>query len=307
MASLRARLLESFLRTVGLKTLTNTLFDALFPNDAKHAKPSLRMRWRHRVATRQMMGRTVYTVAPKSGASIEHIYYLHGGAYYNGFIPAHWHLLNRLVSETKCTVTAPDFPLSPEAGVDDIFAMVLPLYRELLAQKGAENLTVMGDSSGGGMALALAQKARDAGLQQPRDLVLLSPWLDVTMSNPGIPEADRQDPLLGLHAVISAGKRYAKDDDPKRPDISPIYGRLDGLGPITLYVGTHEVMLPDCRKLKDMAAAAGIPFDYREGKDMIHCWMLLKLPESAQAQNEIISIIQRVRSARSSLSCDTRL
>jgi acetyl esterase/lipase len=39
----------------------------------------------------------------------------------------------------------------------------------------------MGDSSGGGMALALAQKARDAGLQQPRDLVLLSPWLDVTM------------------------------------------------------------------------------------------------------------------------------
>jgi len=143
------------------------------------------------------------------------------------------------------------------------------------------------------MALALAEKIRNAGIEQPKELVLLSPWLDVTMENPGIPEANRKDPYLGLHAAVTAGKRYAKNDDPRRPDISPIYGKLDGLGPVTLFVGTHDIMLPDCQKLRGLAQAAGIPFTYVEYKDMIHDWMMLKLPESEQARNEICKIIER--------------
>src|SRR5689334_20766431 len=112
MPSFQARLLESVLRTLGIKQITN-LIDVLYPYDAKHAKPTWRMRHRHRITTRQFMGRTVYTIAPKEGFSDQHVYYLHGGAYYNGFIPAQWVFLDDLVTKTNCTVTAPDFPLAP--------------------------------------------------------------------------------------------------------------------------------------------------------------------------------------------------
>jgi len=291
-ASLHARLLEAFLRLSGAKAITN-MIDVVYPLDAKHAKPNWRLKLKHHVTRQECMGRTVYTITPKTDVSSMHVYYLHGGAYYNGFIPPHWVFLDDLVTKTKCTVTAPDFPLAPDATVDDIFAMVFPLYEQLAAKWGAKNLTVMGDSSGGGMSLVLAQKIRDAGLEQPKEVILLSPWLDVTMTNPEIKESNRKDPYLGLHACVSAGERYAKNDDPRRPDISPIYGTVDQLGPITLFVGTHDIMLPDCRKLKSMAESTGIRFEYVEYPEMIHDWMMLQLPESEKARNEIGSLIQR--------------
>lgn len=290
MASFQARAFEAFFRAIGAKAIVNNGIDIFYPVDSTHAKPSLRLRLKHHVTTREFMGRKVYTITPKSGASTLQLYYLHGGAYYNGFLPPHWYFLNDVVTKTRCTVTAPDFPLAPDATPDDIYAMVMPLYRELLAH-GAENLTVMGDSSGGGMALVVAQKARDTGLAQPKNLVLLSPWLDVTMTNPGIIEADRKDPYLGLHACIEAGKRYAKSLDPKRPDISPIYGSLAGLGPISLFVGTHDIMIPDCRKFRTLASDAGVILKHVEYPDMVHDWMMLKFPESEQARNEICTVM----------------
>lgn len=292
MASWQAKFHEVYLRLTGAKAITN-MIDLVYPLDAKHAKPPWRMKRRHLITAREMQGRTVYTISPRDGHSSAHVYYLHGGAYYNGFIPPHWKFLDDIVTKTKCTVTAPDFPLAPDATVDDIFAMIMPLYQELLAAHGAKNLTVIGDSSGGGMALVLAQKARDAGLEQPKDVVLLSPWLDVTMTNPEISEANRKDPYIGWHACVSAGKRYAQNDDPRRPDISPIYGTLDGLKTITLFIGTHDIMLPDCQKLKHLAAATNVQLHYVEYKDMIHDWMMLTLPESETARNEICAIITR--------------
>jgi len=292
MPSTRSKLLELWLRITGAKAVTN-MIDVVYPLDAKHTKPSWRMRRRHLVTEQTISGRTVYQVAPRSAASKEHIYYLHGGAYYNGFIPPHWLFIDDIVTKTKCTVTAPDFPLAPDATVDDIFAIVFPLYEKLLAEHGAANLTIMGDSSGGGMALALAQKARNAGVPQPKNLVLLSPWLDVTMTNPDIKDSNKKDPFIGLHACVSAGERYAKNYDPKRPDISPIYGTLDKLGPITLFVGTHDIMLPDCRKLKAKAEKAAISYSHIEYLDMIHVWMLLSLRESVNARDEICRIITR--------------
>ena len=52
-------------------------------------------------------------------------------------------------------------------------------------------MTLMGDSSGGGISLALAQRLREDGYDQPGHVVLLSPWLDATLSNPEIAEFDR--------------------------------------------------------------------------------------------------------------------
>src|SRR5678815_5813419 len=102
----------------------------------------------------------------------------------NSFAPQHWDLMSKLVQGANCTVTAPNYPHAPEYYVGDVFALMLPLYNELAAAAGSSNITIMVDSSGGGIALALAQRLRDDGLPQPGRLILLSPWLDATLSNP---------------------------------------------------------------------------------------------------------------------------
>ncbi|HKP81183.1 MAG TPA: alpha/beta hydrolase, partial [Pyrinomonadaceae bacterium] len=260
--------------------------------DRTYTEPSRRLHRRHHITRREINGHLVWTIAPKQNAGRKHVIYLHGGAYVNSFASQHWGFMSKLVDALNCTVTAPNYPHAPEYYVHDLFALMLPLYNELAALAGSANVTVMGDSSGGGISLALAQRLREDGLEQPGRLVLLSPWLDATLSNPEIPEFDKIDPFLGVEGLKYGGEVYARDVDPKSYLVSPVYGSLKNLAPISVFIGTRDVFCPDCRKLRDKAAAEGVHLDYREYDGMVHDWMLGPLPEAKQAVNEIIEIIR---------------
>ncbi|MDF2446552.1 MAG: h16 [Moraxellaceae bacterium] len=292
--SLQSRLLEVMLRVSGRKRRTHDLRQRIArgkPPD--RSRPLLRMYARHRISERKVFQSTVWTLSPVEHASQHHILFLHGGAYVNGMIRKYWRFLDRLVSELRCTVVVPEYPLAPEHHADDVSALVMTLYRELGASGGAANLTVIGTSSGGGIALALAQQAQTHGIALPARLVLLSPWLDVSMSNPGIGSVDPLDPVLDAEGLRDAGRMYAGAHELTDPLVSPLYGPLKGLPPVSLFIGTHDVMLPDCRKFKAMAENAGVDIDYREYEGMVHEWALLPVPEGVAAQAALIDVIRQ--------------
>jgi acetyl esterase/lipase len=173
-----------------------------------------------------------------------------------------------------------------------VFALLLPLYEELAASVGGANIVVMGDSSGGGISLALAQRLRDDGLDQPGHVILLSPWLDATLSNPEIAAVDKIDPFLGVEGMKYGGEVYARDVDPRSYLVSPVYGSLKDLAPISLFIGTRDILYPDCRKLRYKAATEGARLNYRQYDGMVHNWMLGPMPEATQAIKEIIETIR---------------
>lgn len=258
-----------------------------------YTEPSRRLHRKHLISKRDVNGHLVWTIAPRDGGDEKRILYLHGGGYVNSFASQHWGFMSRLVDRLQCTVIAPNYPHAPEHYVHDVFEFLLPLYRELAESVGSENVTLMGDSSGGGICLALAQRLREDGLPQPRRLVLLAPWLDVSLSNPEIVEADKIDPFLGMEGLKYASEVYARDVDPKNYLVSPLYGSLRGLAPVTVFIGTCDILFPDCRKLRDLAAAEGVQIDYREYDDMLHDWMLISLPESKHVLHEIVDQLSR--------------
>jgi len=157
---------------------------------------------------------------------------------------------------------------------------------------GGASVTLMGDSSGGGISLALAQRLREDGHEQPGHIVLLSPWLDATLSNPEISEFDKIDPFLGTDGLKYGGAAYARDVDPKSYLVSPVYGSLRGLAPISLFIGTRDILFPDCRKLREQARTEGVEINYREYEGMVHDWMLVAMPEGKQAVREIVEAIR---------------
>jgi epsilon-lactone hydrolase len=167
----------------------------------------------------------------------------------------------------------------------------LPLYDEVADVAGSANVIVMGDSSGGGISLALAQLLREKGREQPANVILLSPWLDASLSHPQIPAYDKIDPFLDMEGLKYAGGLYARDVDPANYLVSPIHGSLKDLAPLSLFIGTRDILLPDCRKLRDRADAEGVKLNYREYEAMLHDWMMISLPESKQALKEIVEII----------------
>lgn len=287
MPSLQSKLIVVLLRLMGWKRTSNRMRERVESGVRTYTEPSPRLQRKHRISKRDVNGHLVWTIAPKENSGRGQIIYLHGGAYVNSFASQHWSFMSKLVDRLRCTVTAPNYPHAPEFHVRDVFEFLLPLYLEVAGAAGAENVTLMGDSSGGGISLALAQRFREDGLLQPGNVILLSPWLDATLSNPEIAIVDRTDPFLGVQGLQYAGAAYARDVDPKSSLVSPVYGSLKDLAPVTVFIGTRDIFLPDCRKLRDQAAAENVKLNYREYDGMVHDWMLGPLPEAKQVLIEI--------------------
>lgn len=291
MASIESKIFSSILRMIDKKNmLKKQLAAGKFNLFSCPQPPKSILRTCH-VDKTQINGRNIFRLTPKNRKNGKHILYLHGGAYVQNFVRVHWQFLEHLVRHSGCTVTAPDYPLAPDFTYRESFAMVIPLYQQLLSVVPSEDLILMGDSAGGGFALALAQKMKMEHVQQPAQIILLSPWLDITLSNTQIKQMDSIDPFLGIEGLRTAGRMYAGGTSPDYYLLSPINGPLEGLGRISLFIGATEILVPDARKLKALLEDRGIALNYYEYDDMVHVWMLLNFPESKNARKQIVNLV----------------
>lgn len=259
------------------------------PRDPDGHRPPI---LRHVTVERQdFEGWPTYVVTPVSGGSAGQIIYLHGGAYATEITVGHWNLIARLAERTDRTVTVPIYPLTPEYGHRDVFPTLLRLYQRVADRMATDRLAVMGDSAGAGMALALVQSLPER-TARPGDLVLLSPWLDATMTNPDISAIARRDPLLNAAHLRSLGHLYALPDLPSVPEVSPINGPLADLGRVTLFTGTRDVLNPDARRLRQLAAEQGTEIALHEYPGMLHDWVLTPIPEAKRVLTEIVEVLR---------------
>ena len=201
--------------------------------------------------------------------------YLHGGAYVAYSPRSHRELAARIGRAAGAPVLVPDYRLAPEhpfpAAVDDALAA----YR-WLRERGP--VAVAGDSAGGGLALALALRLREAGEQQPRALALLSPWTDLTLAR----TTDVDDVSLDAARLAVAAGSYAGGEDLVAPLLSPVHADLAGLPPLHVEVGTGEILLEDSLRLVEAARAAGVQVDLVEGEGLPHVFQVFATTPEAQ-------------------------
>lgn len=194
--------------------------------------------------------------------------------------------------DCHCTITVPDYPLAPDHTYEASFELVQAVYEDLLLSTSSADIVFMGDSSGGGFALALAQSLERQNIPRPGQLILLSPWLDITLTNPDIKPLEAADPFLDRESLQIAGKLYAGLTPTEHFLLSPVNGSLRGLGRIALFTGSKDLLVADARKLRTIAVEQGADLLYYEYPDMVHAWMFLALPESKQAIGEITHLLR---------------
>lgn len=252
--------------------------------------PPQRLRDRYHVSHRLYDHRPAFCLAPQNPRM--RILYFHGGAYYNDFAPSHWRLMERLLQNLNAEVIAPDYPLTPVFGHQDVFSMVTQVYRDCLTDIPGGRLVLAGDSAGGGIALALTQWALEQGLPMPDRLALLSPWLDVTMSDPAIKELDQADPFLEPDSGRLIGQWYSQGADAHFYQISPLYGPVNGLPPTIIFTGRRDILNADARQLARRLEDAGAAFRLYEDPDMIHTWMLFPVQEAQEPLRQLEEFLQ---------------
>lgn len=259
---------------------------------AENPEPLNIIKKRFNIVKRQMDEYFYYVMKPLGRASEKQILFLHGGGYVYEINELHWSFLAKISKALNCTITVPIYPLLPNIEGKEIFDMLVPIYKSLVSETHNENIIIMGDSAGGGMSLALAELLKEKQLPQPGNIILISPALDMSFTNPGIKQVENTDPILALKALYQIGKWYFAEEGPKYYLASPIYGDFTGLGKISLFTGTNDILYPDAKKLKEIAEKKGIQINYYEYPSMVHIWPLLMFPESKKAREQIIEIIR---------------
>jgi acetyl esterase/lipase len=219
--------------------------------------------------------------------------YLHGGVYSFQIDPVHWRFIARLAIESGAAITVPIMPLAPDGTASVVVPGVAELVASLVNEVGVGNVTVLGDSSGGGMALAVSMLLRDRGVAPLGATVLISPWLDISCSSPRIAELEPTDPWLAAPGLRAAGAQYRDELAETHPFVSPVHGSLEGLGPIVMFCGTRDILLADAQRLVAAAEASGHPVEYHEGAGMLHVYPILPMPEGDAARALIVEAMQR--------------
>jgi acetyl esterase/lipase len=223
-----------------------------------------------------------------------HLIFLPGGAYLLEATAFHRKFAEKIAKTSGLSVTMVDYPKSPEYSYHTTHDLIWKAYHQLVQRYPDHEFCFLGDSAGGGLALAFLQTLRDQKITPlPPKCVLISPWLDLSLSHPQIPAFVSRDLILTLEGLEYAADLYAGGEDLQNPLLSPLYGDLNLLGEILLIAGTEELFYPDCQELgKKIKAARGTKITLEMGENLIHAWPIFPFPESKQAVERIADFLR---------------
>ena len=221
--------------------------------------------------------------------------YMHGGAFLTCGVNSHNSIVTTLSHAADAPVLMVNYRMIPKHTV----GMAIDDCRDAYAWlrlRGYEpaQIVLAGDSAGGYLALALAQRLQDEG-EKPAALVAISPLLQLAkepkQAHPNI-KTDAMFPPKAFDALVSLVARAAAknivDGEPEQ-----IYEPLDhiepGLPSTLIHVSGSEVLLHDARLAARRLAAAGVPAEVRVWRGQVHDFQLFAplIPEAKRSLRQI--------------------
>jgi epsilon-lactone hydrolase len=200
--------------------------------------------------------------------------FFHGGGYCSGSIRSHRRLVTEAGRSAGIRTLAVGYRLAPEhpfpAAMDDALTAWHFLRQQGIA---ARHIAIGGDSAGGGLAVVLNNRLRDADEELPGCVWLVSPWTDLTMSGSTLITKDNVDPIIHKGYLGELADAYVPPGmGRKDPRVSPLYAYLKGLPPMLVQVGSAETLLEDATRFAAAAGAADVSVTLEIWPHMIHAW-----------------------------------
>jgi epsilon-lactone hydrolase len=235
----------------------------------------------------QVAGDFIRAIGPRNRATLV---YLHGGGFVIGS-PRLFRYASKVFARAGFDVFAPAYRLAPEnpfpAALDDAFRA----YEALLAARPGP-VVLAGDSAGGGLALSLMLRARDAGLPLPKAAALFSPWTDLAATGRSTRENEAGDALFTRRLIVMGGRMVAGAANVREPLLSPLYADLSGLPPLIVHAGRDEALRDDSTRLVERARATGVEAEIELWPDVPHAWQLMPVPEAKESRGKAIAFLK---------------
>ena len=177
----------------------------------------------------------------------------------------------------EADVLTPDYRVAPYYKYPSALEDAIYSYQWLLNEKKylPSKIVVAGDSSGGGLALALCLYAKEHGLPLPAGIITMSAWTDLSLSSESYEKKYTIDPLFGNSRDNMLYKcSYIGTADPRNPYLSPIFGDYKGFPPMLMQVGTEEVLMDDTLNVAKKARKEGVDVRCSVYDGMFHVFQM---------------------------------
>ncbi|MEO6502715.1 MAG: alpha/beta hydrolase [Jatrophihabitantaceae bacterium] len=226
--------------------------------------------------TEHCLGGVASYLATPPGADPTRIgLWLHGGGYVFGSQRSHGSMIAEVARAAGFAITHLQYRRAPENRYPAAFEDALAAYRGLLDEGwDPQSITLVGDSAGGGLILAVMLYLREHDLPLPAAAACISPWVDLEGTGESFTANDEIDPLISSSVVSQVREAYLGQTPVRTPYASPLYGQLDGLPPILIQVGEREMLLSDAERLARKLREAGGSATLEVWPGMVHVWHL---------------------------------
>lgn len=227
------------------------------------------------------------------------VLHFHGGGYIIGSAKGSLEYSHRLATTVEGPCYTVEYRLAPEhpypAALDD----AVDAYRGLLSTGiPPGSILLSGESSGAGLALAVALAIRNAGDPLPGGIIAIAPFADLTLSGESLKQENGSDPAAHRDLLTFMGASYFQGHEPTDPLVSPVFGDLSGLPPIFIAATRGEVLFSDATRLADRAERAGVQVTTQFVDDSVHVFTIFPFLPETQSTMEIIRAWSRARTAK---------
>ncbi|KAI7280450.1 hypothetical protein KC345_g4753 [Hortaea werneckii] len=272
-----SRALYDHLQDVATEAPGVTFEDLVLPNSAKQYRGPAK--W----------------VRPANGSKRHALLFLHGGGYCFGSPNSHRKMAAHFANACNAPALMVDYRMTPEHAYPAALDDCVSAYKYLLDQGfEPQNVVVIGDSCGGGLASTVPLRAMRDGLPRPGLSVALSPWTDVTGKTSKSLETNANNDALSTPATLGMlrGRYLADGAKAEDPLISPIFAGEDEmrkLPPHWISAAGHDVLLDDGIRMAEKLKGAGVEVELKVHEGMQHVFEFLAgtAPEANQSIREI--------------------
>lgn len=257
---------------------------------AKSKKPKMNIRKIAIIKKYKINKKTLYELTPRKSLNDNlNILYFHGGAYSGGISRVHWNFIKKILEDTCAKIFIPDYPIVPKNTYKEVFDMADEIYNTYLPKS---NFIIIGDSAGGGISLAFSQKLGEENKKMPEKIILISPWLDISLKNKEIDNIQEKDDVLNKKVLKLAGSLYCGKNNPNDYLVSPINGPTDKIKNVVIFTGTYDILNPDVSLFKEKIETQKLVIYEKKGAK--HNW-ILEIDKDEEDYQNLIKILLNIK------------
>jgi acetyl esterase/lipase len=175
----------------------------------------------------------------------KYVIYFHGGGFVFSGNKRHYNFITNFCKKGDIACYYVDYPLAPEHKAVDTLEKLKRVIKEIKIQEKDKKLILMGDSAGANLALVLSKMFKEV-----KSVVMMSPWLDISMTNPDIETMEADEIMFSKADLLIAANHYRGELELNDPKLSPIYDEFEDKH-ICILSGTDDILFPDTLKFAE--------------------------------------------------------